>query len=68
MKVKAQNLKLNISKTGGGGPLLPLSQIEEKLMGIIGWTVVEGDTTSELGFVSILKTPGLIIDIFADIN
>lgn len=68
MKVKAQNLKLNISKTGGGGPLLPLSQIEEKLMGIIGWTVVEGDTTSELGFVSILKTPGLSIDIFADIN
>lgn len=46
MKVKAQNLKLNISKTGGGGPLLPLSQIEEKLMGIIGWTVVEGDTTT----------------------
>jgi len=68
VKVKAQNLKLYISKTGGGGPLLPLSQIEEKLMGIIGWTVVEGDTTSELSFVSILKTPGLIIDIFADIN
>lgn len=32
-------------------PLLP---IEEKLMGIVGWTIVDGDGTIELGFVSIL--------------
>ncbi|CAG9773218.1 unnamed protein product [Ceutorhynchus assimilis] len=50
VKVKAQNLKLNMERTGGGGPLPPLLPIEEKLMGIIGWTVVEGDATSELGF------------------
>lgn len=45
-------MKININKTGGGGPLPPLTAIEEKLMGIIGWTVVEGDETPELGFVS----------------
>lgn len=42
-----------MNRTGGGGPLPPLLPVEEKLMGIIGWTVVEGDATSELGFVSI---------------
>lgn len=52
VKSKAQAIRLGIKKTGGGGPLLPLTPIEEKLMGIIGWTIVDGDGTPELGLVS----------------
>nr|CAI5828048.1 unnamed protein product [Callosobruchus analis] len=52
VKAKAQNIKLAMYRTGGGGPLLPLTPVEDKLMGIIGWTIIEGDAIPELGVVS----------------
>ncbi|XP_050292891.1 uncharacterized protein LOC126738339 [Anthonomus grandis grandis] len=52
VKVKAQTIKLAMNRTGGGGPVPQLTPIEEKLMGLIGWSAVEGDATEELGLVT----------------
>nr|CAI5862738.1 unnamed protein product [Callosobruchus analis] len=52
VKAKAQNIKLAMNRTGGVGPLPPLTPVEDKLMGIIGWTIIEGDAIPKLGVVS----------------
>ncbi|XP_030748913.1 uncharacterized protein LOC115889711 isoform X2 [Sitophilus oryzae] len=53
VKAKAQAIRLGLKKTGGGAPLPPLTPIEEKLMGILGWTIVVGDGTPELGLENV---------------
>lgn len=63
-KVKVQNFKFNINRTGGGVLLPPLSHIEIRLMCIIVLTIVEGDATSELSFVSILNWTEYLLGLY----
>lgn len=46
-KTKAAQIKSHITKTGGGGPAKKLSEIEERLLALIGWTAVHGDASLE---------------------
>lgn len=45
-------------KTGGGGPAVQLTEIEDRLMGILGWKGVTGDDNVELGLVCIFLDQG----------
>lgn len=51
IKAKAAALCQERNATGGGpGKVLPLTEMEERLMGIIKWTSVTGTGNKELGF------------------
>jgi len=42
-----------MTTTGGGSvKTVPLTQTEEKLMSILGWEAVTGDSNKELGLVA----------------
>lgn len=52
VKAKVRRQRQEMSATGGGSMrTIPLTQTEEKLMAIIGWKAVTGDSNKELGIV-----------------
>ncbi|CAH1976645.1 unnamed protein product [Acanthoscelides obtectus] len=52
VKVKAAQLRIESQKTGGGClNAAPLTDTEERLMKLIGWKSVTGNSNAELGLV-----------------
>lgn len=50
VKIKASKLRCSLSKTGGGSSDTPsLTDLEEKLLSLMGKKCFEGDETEELG-------------------
>lgn len=57
VKVKASKLRCSLSITGGGHcDTPPLTDLEEKLLSLMGKKCLEGDDTQELGQCSSSKT------------